>query len=106
MLEWFLTPNGQKALIVHTSKQPLSPNQELWNLFFGNVPAAKQRDLRKLVLDTLYGKNMVSTMSYWPTWPDVERTMNRHLTNVYRGLESPTSAMTKAATEIRAIIKQ
>ena len=102
-LEWLLSPEGQRAIVTLDGRQPLSNDPDLWALFFSAVRSSeKQAMLYELVIGEMYGKNRIHTMQYWTAWPEAERIMQSYLDRVFRGLESPVSAMEKAATELRA----
>ena len=104
VLEWMLTDEGQRAVVELNNRLPLSPNNDLWNRYYGNLSPRNRQRVQKAVMENIYGQNLVRTMNYWPTWPDVERVMNAHLTNIFNRRQSPRSEMASAAKEIRAIL--
>lgn len=105
LLEWFLSPEGQRAIVEIDGRQPLSANTALWNTFFEGVSAGKRETMRKLIIDDLYGSNMIHNMNYWNTWADTERVMNKYLQKVFLKSESPENGMAQAAREIRAFLR-
>ncbi len=106
MLEWMLTDEGQRAVVELNNRLPLSPNNDLWNRYYSNLSPQNRQRVQKAVMENIYGQNLISTMNYWPTWPDVERVMNAHLGNIFNRRQSPRSEMAAAAREIRAILNQ
>jgi ABC-type glycerol-3-phosphate transport system substrate-binding protein len=104
VLEWMLSLEGQRAVVEINFRQPLSPNNDLWNRYYSNLSSQNRERVQKAVMENIYGKNLIRTMNYWPTWPDVERAMNAHLANVFNRRQSPTNEMAAAAKEIRAIL--
>ncbi|MGI6083512.1 MAG: extracellular solute-binding protein, partial [Limnochordia bacterium] len=106
VLEWMLTDEGQRAVVELNNRLPLSPNNDLWNRYYSNLSPQNRQRVQKAVMENIYGQNLISTMNYWPTWPDVERVMNAHLGNIFNRRQSPRSEMAAAAREIRAILNQ
>jgi multiple sugar transport system substrate-binding protein len=104
VLEWFISPEGQRV-VVEDGRQPLTANTALWNTFFGNVSPEKRETMRRLVLDTIYGENLIFNMNYWTAWADTDRIMNRQLQRVFLKQDWPENAMSQAAVEIRALLQ-
>lgn len=104
LLEWLLSPEGQEAIVKYENRQPLSNDPELWALYFEQLPAEKRREVQDFVWGTLYGGNLIHTMSYWPEWRQVDTAMNTHLNTIFYNHESPATAMNRAAQQIRAIM--
>ena len=103
-LEWLLTPEGQRAVVQLDARQPIVGDPELWTLFFSTVPTEKQQMMYDLVFEHMYGMNRLHIMEYWTSWPDVERVMNQQLGAIFRGQVPPTTGMTTAAAQIRALL--
>lgn len=104
LLEWLLSPEGQEAIVVYDNRQPLSNDQDLWGLYFSSLPSGKQAEIQDFVLGTLYGKNLIHTMTYWPTWDQVNTIMNTHLNTIFYNHQPPANAMNQAAAQIRAVL--
>lgn len=104
VLEWFLTQEGQEAWVAHMNTQPISNDPALWELYFSRLSPQKREHVEAFI-DTLYGKNRIHNMSYWPTYGQVNTIMNRHLGTVFSNVQSPANAMSNAASEIRAVLR-
>lgn len=103
-LEWLISREGQEAMVAIGKRQPLSPDPELWDLYFSQLPDSVRDHVRTFVLDVLYGRENVDIMRYWITWPEVNDIMARYLSDVFYLRESPANAMTQAAQEIRSYL--
>lgn len=104
LLEWLLSPEGQEAIVKYDNRQPMSNDPDLWGLYFGTLPSDKQRLMQQFVLETLYGQDLIHTMSFWPAYGQMNEIMNRHLNTVFTGHEPPSNALARAALEMRALL--
>jgi ABC-type glycerol-3-phosphate transport system substrate-binding protein len=104
VMEWMLSPEGQRVTVEVLGRQPLSANNDLWNRFFGAIAPERRARIQRAVMDAVYGQNLITTMNYWTSWADVDRIMNSHLANVMSQNASPASEMATAAQQIKAIL--
>lgn len=104
LLEWLLSPEGQRAMVEIDGRQPLSNDPELWSLFFSSVQPDKQAFMQNFVMNVIYGQNLIHNLNYWTSFADVDRVMNRNLAPVFALDAAPGPAMEQAAAEIRAVM--
>lgn len=104
-LEWLMSRRGQEVMVTVGQRQPLSPDLELWERYFAQLPPSSRDHVRSFVFDVLYGQGNVDIMRYWTTWPQVNEVMVRYLGQVFSLQKSPANAMTQAAQEIRSHLR-
>lgn len=105
-IEWMASYEGQIAVVEHLRRAPISPYQDLWDLFFHQVPSGKHTEVSRWVLSTLYGAGFADNLSYWTTFPDMNTVMLEHTRNIFVDHKPIRSELNEAARRLEQLLPQ
>lgn len=105
LAEWMGGLEAEKVWAEQRRTPPQVPDDKLWQLYFGQLPPAEQKEAIDFIVKTLYGGGFAKDFQYWATYDDCRQVMAEEVRTIYvTGEKSPREAMTTAAQRINAIL--
>jgi multiple sugar transport system substrate-binding protein len=104
MAEWLMSYEGQKALVRELKYHPCGPYVDLWNEFFQLMAPEQRNHAREWVMSVFYGGDMVRTMDYWTSYPEVNDIMTEHVSNIFARQAPIGNEMRNAALRIQNVL--
>jgi multiple sugar transport system substrate-binding protein len=104
VIEWMASFEGQQSIIKAASRQPMAPNNRLWDMYFESLPTDKSRYVKDWMYNVIYGKNYVNTFSYWDTYGQMETVMAKAMDNIFNKQLSLKNEMDDAARQLQVIL--
>ncbi|HHT26333.1 MAG TPA: sugar ABC transporter substrate-binding protein [Firmicutes bacterium] len=105
LAEWLGSYAGQRSLALNLDRQPLGPYTDLWSELY-QVLGPKARYIENFVNTALYGPNMVNTMSYWITYPEVNSIMAAAMRSIFTSQAPVANTLISANQQIQALVNQ
>ncbi|NLN18891.1 MAG: sugar ABC transporter substrate-binding protein [Firmicutes bacterium] len=104
LAEWLISHEGQRVIVRELKCHPLGPYTDLWNEYFQVHTPEKRNYARDFVMRDFYGRNLIRTMDYWNTYPEVNTIMTEHLGNIFTRQAPVGNEMRNAAVRIQQIL--
>lgn len=104
LAEWLISHEGQKVIVRELKCHPMGPYTDLWNEYYQVHTPDKRNYARDFVMRDFYGRDLIRTMDYWTTYPEVNTVMSEHLANIFTRQAPVGNEMRNAAARIQQIL--
>jgi multiple sugar transport system substrate-binding protein len=104
LAEWLISYEGQKVIVRELKCHPMGPYADLWNEFYQILAPDKRNYAREFVMNVFFGGNMIRTMDYWTSYPEVNTIMTEHVGNIFTRQAPIGNEMRNAAVKIQALL--